>query len=37
VKVEHGERTDLNPERIAELPHGIVVPGAHRLLVELTK
>jgi len=37
VKVEHGERKDLNPERIAELPHGIVVPGAHRLLVELTK
>ena len=34
VKVEHGERIELNPDRIQELPHGIVVPGRHRLMIE---
>jgi hypothetical protein len=34
VKVEYGERTEWNPDRISELPHGIVVPGKHRLMIE---
>lgn len=33
-KVEYGERVEWNPERIRELPHGIVVPGTHRLMIE---
>lgn len=34
VKVEHGERIEWNPDRIRELPHGIIVPGTHRLMIE---
>lgn len=36
-KVENGERIEWNPDRIVQLPHSIVVPGAHRLIVELHK
>lgn len=36
-KTENGERTEWNAERIAEVPHGIFVPGAHRITVELKK
>jgi hypothetical protein len=36
-KVEGGERIEWNPERIREVPHGIVVPGAHRIIVEVGK
>jgi len=35
VKVEYGERVEWNPDRIHELPHGIVVPGKHRLMIEV--
>ena len=36
-KVEYGERTEWNPDKIADLPHSIVVPGKHRLTIELKK
>jgi len=36
-KVESGERTEWNPDRIAMLKHSIVVPGTHRIVVELHK
>lgn len=36
-KVENGERMEWNPEKMMELPHSIVVPGQHRLTVEVHK
>lgn len=36
-KLEYGERVEWNPEKIADLPHSIVVPGKHRLTIELKK
>ncbi|MCI3920977.1 putative baseplate assembly protein [Paenibacillus sp. TRM 82003] len=36
-KTENGERVEWNPDRIADVPHGIVVPGAHRIVVEVGK
>ncbi|WP_141501584.1 baseplate J/gp47 family protein [Paenibacillus luteus] len=36
-KVENGERVEWNPEKIVDLPHSVVVPGQHRLIVELHK
>ncbi|WP_309120042.1 putative baseplate assembly protein [Paenibacillus sp.] len=37
MKSENGERVEWNPERIEDVPHGIVVPGEHRILVEIGK
>lgn len=34
-KLENGERSEWNPDRIDELPHSIVIPGQHRLTIEL--
>jgi hypothetical protein len=36
-KVEHGDRTEWHPDRIGDLPHSVVVPGMHRVTVELKK
>ncbi|RUS45898.1 baseplate J/gp47 family protein [Cohnella sp. AR92] len=36
-KLESGERTEWNAERISEIPHGIFVPGTHRITVEVKK
>jgi len=37
VKSENGERVEWNPDRIGDVPHGIVVPGEHRIVVEVSK
>lgn len=36
-KLDKGERVEWNPARIDELPHSIVIPGQHRLIIELHK
>ncbi|MBM7568282.1 baseplate J/gp47 family protein [Paenibacillus sacheonensis] len=36
-KVENGERAEWNADRISEIPHGIFVPGEHRISVEVKK
>ncbi len=37
IKVENGERVEWNPEKLDAIPHGIVVAGQHRILVEIKK
>ncbi len=37
MKSENGERVEWNPDRLGDVPHGIVVPGEHRILVEVGK
>jgi len=37
VKVESGDRTEWNPARLSEVPHGVVVSGRHRITVEVQK
>ncbi|TBL80769.1 baseplate J/gp47 family protein [Paenibacillus thalictri] len=36
-KAEYGERIEWQLERMAEIRHGIIVPGEHRISVELKK
>ncbi|THF73388.1 baseplate J/gp47 family protein [Cohnella fermenti] len=36
-KTENGERTEWNADRIVDVPHGIFVPGDHRITVEVKK
>ncbi|MBP1932261.1 hypothetical protein J2Z37_002262 [Ammoniphilus resinae] len=36
-KREDGVRTEWHPDRIPEVPHGIVVAGQHRIVVEMKK
>lgn len=36
-KSENGERIEWSPDRIGDVPHGIVVPGEHRIVVEIGK
>jgi len=37
TKAENGERIEWNPDRLKDVPHGIVVPGEHRIVVEVAK
>jgi hypothetical protein len=36
-KVENGERTEWNPERLHSVHHGVVAAGRHRFIVEVKK
>ncbi len=36
-KLDNGDRVEWNPNRIHEVIHGIVVPGLHRIVVEVNK
>ncbi|CAG7638769.1 hypothetical protein PAESOLCIP111_03975 [Paenibacillus solanacearum] len=37
VKLEDGMRTEWNPEKIGDVPHGVVAAGRHRIRVEVKK
>lgn len=37
TKAENGERVEWHPDKLEELPHGIVVPGEHAIAVEIGK
>jgi len=34
IKIEDGNRTEIDPERILEIAHGIVVNGKHRIILK---
>ncbi len=36
-KVENGERIEWHPDRLEQVPHGIVTPGEHRIVIEMKK
>ncbi|WP_020620944.1 baseplate J/gp47 family protein [Paenibacillus daejeonensis] len=37
VKVENGDASELSPDRLSEILHGVVVSGEHRINVEVKK
>ncbi len=37
TKVENGERIEWHPDKLHEVPHGIIVPGEHRVIVDIAK